>query len=198
MIYVPEAPFDTERFVQDVAQVYDAKGRCHVAVSEGICDRDGTPIGATLIKGGQVDAHGNVQLSGSGALGDALADLLKVKLTPAGGKPPRVRADTFGYIQRCWPDASPVDASEARGVGRFAADLATSGDLDGTVAIERVNPIGSAQPYAARFRRLDLSAVAAKTRHMPPEFLDGHCNVSRAFIEYCRPLIGTLPIYERL
>lgn len=198
LIYVPEVPFDTERFVQDVAEVYDAKGRCHVAVSEGIRDRDGTPIGATLIKGAQVDAHGNVQLSGSGALGDALADLLKEKLTPVGGKPPRVRADTFGYIQRCWPDASPVDASEARGVGRFAADLAASGDLDGTVTIERVNPIGSAQPYAARFRRLDLSAVAAKTRHMPPEFLDGHCNVSRAFIDYCRPLIGTLPIYERL
>ncbi|HRQ73410.1 MAG TPA: diphosphate--fructose-6-phosphate 1-phosphotransferase [Phycisphaerales bacterium] len=198
LIYVPEVPFDTERFVQDVAEVYDAKGRCHVAVSEGICDRDGRPIGATLIKSAQVDAHGNVQLSGSGALGDALADLLKAKLTPAGGKPPRVRADTFGYIQRCWPDASPVDASEARGVGRFAAELAVSGDLDGTVAIERVSPIGSAQPYAARFRRLDLGAVAAKTRHMPPDFLDGHNNVSRTFIDYCRPLIGTLPLYERL
>ena len=33
----------------------------------------------------------------------------------AGGKPPRVRADTFGYLQRCWPDPSPIDAQEARG-----------------------------------------------------------------------------------
>ena len=43
---------------------------------------------------GEVDAHGNVQLSGSGALGDGLADLVKTGLTPKGGKAPRVRADT--------------------------------------------------------------------------------------------------------
>jgi 6-phosphofructokinase 1 len=198
LIYVPEVAFDTERFVEDVARVYDAKKRCHIAVSEGICDKDGTPIGATLIKGGQTDAHGNVQLSGSGALGDQLADLLKAKLTPAGGKPPRVRADTFGYIQRCFPDQSPVDQVEARGVGRFAAHLAVSGDMDGSVAIKRVSKHGSHQPYAVQFARVDLSAIAAKTRHMPAEFLDGHNNVSRAFLDYCRPLVGELPMYERL
>ena len=198
LVYVPETPFDTERFVHDVASIHDAKGRCHVAVSEGIRDREGRSIGATLIKGGQVDAHGNVQLSGSGALGDQLADLLKARLTPAGGKPPRVRADTFGYIQRCWPDASPVDQREARGAGVFAASLAMQGDLDGTVAIERLSPIGGAQPYAVRFARLDLSAVAAKTRHMPPEFLEGHAGVSETFLDYCRPLVGELPSFERL
>lgn len=197
LIYVPEVPFDRERFVQDVAELYDAKGRCHIAVSEGICDAEGNSIGAQLI-GGQADAHGNVQLSGSGALGDVLSNLLKEKLTPAGGTPPRVRADTFGYIQRCWPDTSRVDAAEARGVGRFAADLAVSGDIDGSVAIERVSPIGGSQPYAAQFKRVDLSVVAGKTRHMPDYFLDGHNNVSEMFIEYCRPLIGGLPVFERL
>jgi ATP-dependent phosphofructokinase / diphosphate-dependent phosphofructokinase len=198
LIYVPEAPFDTERFVHQVAEVYDAKGRCHVAVSEGICDAEGNSIGATLIRDGQTDAHGNVQLSGSGALGDALADLLKEKLTPKGGKKLRVRADTFGYIQRCWPDASPVDAAEARGVGRFAATLAMSGDIDGSVAIERVSPIGGDQPYAAQFKRIELSAVAAKTRHMPDYFIEGHGNVSPMFLDYCRPLVGELPTFERL
>lgn len=198
LVYVPEIPFDTERFVQDVASVFDAKGRCHIAVSEGISDRDGNAIGAQLIKSAQTDAHGNVQLSGSGALGDALSDLLKQKLTPAGGKPPRVRADTFGYIQRCWPDTSPVDAAEARGVGRFAADLAASGDIDGSVAIQRLSPIGGSQPYAAEFKRIDLGDVAAKTRHMPEAFLDGHCDVSEAFFDYCRPLVGPLPTFERL
>jgi 6-phosphofructokinase len=197
LIYVPEVAFDTERFVQDVAEMYDAKGRCHIAVSEGICDAAGESIGAQLI-GGQADDHGNAQLSGSGALGDALTALLKEKLTPAGGTPVRARSDTFGYVQRCWPDASRVDVAEARGVGRFAADLAVSGDIDGSVAIERVSPIGSAQPYAARFKRVDLSAVAAKTRHMPEDFLDGHNNVSEKFIEYCRPLVGELPSFERL
>jgi 6-phosphofructokinase 1 len=198
LIYLPEVPFDTERFVQDVATVYDAKGRCHIAVSEGISDAAGRPIGATLIKGGQTDDHGNVQLSGSGALGDQLSNLLKEKLTPAGGKPPRVRADTFGYVQRCFPDQSPVDMREARGVGAYAARLAMSGDLDGSVAITRVHEPGTGQPYAAAYKRVDLSAVAAKTRHMPRHFIEGTHDVSQAFLDYCRPLVGELPMYERL
>lgn len=205
LIYLPEVPFDTERFVADVEAWYAKKGRCHIVVSEGIQDKDGTPIGAKLIKGAQTDAHGNVQLSGSGALGDQLGDLLKEALTPAGGKPPRVRADTFGYVQRCWPDASPVDRVEARRCGQYAAQLALSGQRDGSVAIVRQGSGSEAwlgkdngQPYVSTYRRVELSAIAAKTRHMPPDFLSGHNNVSRAFIEYCLPLVGPLPGFERL
>ena len=198
LVYLPEVPFDTDRFTQDVAKIYEAKGRCHIAVSEGISDKNGNPIGATLIKNAETDAHGNVQLSGSGALGDALATHLKDALTPAGGKPPRVRADTFGYIQRCWPDVSPVDAIEARGAGRFAAMLACKGERDGSVAIRRDSEPGPLEHYESGFKRIDLSQVAAKTRHMPKEFIEGHNNVSQAFLDYARPLVGELPRFERL
>ena len=99
-------PFSTDAFLADVEAVYARLGRCQIAVSEGIRDATGAEIAPKLMRGsGEVDAHGNVQLSGSGALGDGLADLVKTVLTPKGGKAPRVRADTFGYIQRCWPDA---------------------------------------------------------------------------------------------
>jgi len=198
LIYLPEVAFDTERFVDDVATIFDRHGRCHIAVSEGIADKDGNSIGGQLIKNGQTDAHGNVQLSGSGALGDALSDLLKSKLKPVGGKAVRVRADTFGYVQRCFPDQSPVDMKEARGVGRYAARLATSGDVDGSVAIIRTSPVGEGQPYAIKYQRIELSDVAAKTKHMPAEFIDGHNNVSQKFLDYCRPLVGDLPLYERI
>lgn len=198
LIYLPEVPFETDRFVADVEAVYAKKGRCHIAVSEGISDKDHNPIAAKLIKGGQVDAHGNVQLSGSGALGDLLSDLLKEKLTPAGGKPPRVRADTFGYVQRCWPDPSPVDSVEARRSGRFAAKLAMAGERDGSVAIVRQSSGCNGLPYLSTYRRVELKAIAAKTRHMPPEFIKGHNNVSQAFIDYCLPLVGELPGFERL
>lgn len=194
LIYLPEVPFDTDRFVQDVARIYDEKQRCHIVVSEGISDASGTPIGATLITGGETDAHGNVQLSGSGALGDALSTLLKQRLTPAGGKPPRIRADTFGYIQRCWPDPSPVDAREARGTGRFAAELAASGDVDGSITIQATRDGGR---YESSYKRVDLAEIAGKTRHMPKEFIDGHNDVSRAFLDYVRPLVGELPTFER-
>ncbi|MBL4809514.1 MAG: 6-phosphofructokinase [Phycisphaerales bacterium] len=198
LIYLPEVAFDTERFIEDVATMFDRHGRCHIAVSEGIADKDGNSIGGQLIKNGQTDAHGNLQLSGSGALGDALSDLLKAKLKPVGGKAVRVRADTFGYVQRCFPDQSPVDMKEARGVGRYAARLATSGDVDGSVAIIRTSPIGEGQPYACKYQRIELSDVAAKTKHMPAEFIEGHNNVSQKFLDYCRPLVGDLPLYERI
>ncbi|MEM9066455.1 MAG: diphosphate--fructose-6-phosphate 1-phosphotransferase [Planctomycetota bacterium] len=197
LVYVPEVPFDTERFVQDVAERFDAKGRCHIAVSEGISDDQGNAIGAKLIEGAQTDAHGNVQLSGSGALGDALSNLLKEKLTPAGGKPPRVRADTFGYLQRCFPDPSPIDQREARGAGRMAARLVCEGNTDGSIAIIRDSDPGPFEHYSSSFKRIELGDVAAKTKHMPAEFLDGHNNVSQAFIDYCRPLVGELPYFAR-
>jgi 6-phosphofructokinase 1 len=198
LIYVPEVAFDIDRFIGEVEEVYARKGRCHIAVSEGIQDRNGQSIGATLIKNAQVDAHGNAQLSGSGALGDQLADLLKSRLTPAGGKAPRVRADTFGYIQRCWPDASVVDRIEARRAGRQAATFALQGHRSGSVAIVRTGKGYGGEAYASGFERIELADVAAKTRHLPPEFLQGTHDVSQAFLDYCRPLVGELPDFERL
>ncbi|RNC80456.1 MAG: 6-phosphofructokinase [Phycisphaera sp.] len=193
LIYMPEVAFDLEQFVQDVADTYDRLGRCQIAVSEGIQDKDGQSIGAMLIQG-ETDAHGNVQLSGSGALGDQLANVLKAKLTPSGGKPPRVRADTLGYMQRCYPDQSPVDVYEARGAGRFAAEVAAQGNVDGSVAIVRTGD----NPYESGFKRIELTDVAAKTRHMPSEFLRGTNDVSDAFIEYARPLVGELPRFAKI
>lgn len=196
LIYLPEVPFEMDRFVEDVDRVFSKVGRCQIAVSEGIQDESGEAIGAKLISAADRDAHGNVQLSGSGALGDQLASLLKAKLTPAGGKPPRVRADTFGYLQRCWPDASPIDAQEARGSGRHAAHLAARGDRDGSVAIKRIE--GPDGEYHCEFKRVELSAVAAKTRLMPREFIGGHNDVTQAFVAYARPLVGELPEFGRL
>lgn len=196
LVYVPEVPFVMDEFLADVDAVYSKLGRCQIAVSEGIRDADGNEIGPQLMRTGEVDAHGNVQLSGSGALGDGLADRVKKALTPEGGKAPRVRADTFGYLQRCWPETSSVDASEARGVGRYAAELAAKGDAGASVTIVRTsNAIDS---YRCAFGRAELSAVARYTRHMPDEFLSGRNNVTPAFYDYCQPLIGDLPPFARL
>jgi 6-phosphofructokinase 1 len=194
LVYIPERPCDLDTFVGDVERVYARLGRCQLAVSEGVQNKQGQSIGAALIKG-ETDAHGNVQLSGSGALGDALAEILKLRLSPEGGKPPRVRADTLGYAQRCWPDASAVDRREARAAGHLAATIARAGDTEGSIAIQRV----STTPYEPRLVRVPLEAVAAKTRHMPAEFIAGEGNdVTPAFIEWVRPLLGDMPVTGRL
>lgn len=194
LIYVPEVHFDGDKFLADVERVYSRLGRCQVAVSEGIQDSLGRPIATTLVQGLERDAHGNVQLSGVAALGDGLADLVKKNITLPSGKKPRVRADTFGYLQRCWPDPSPVDVREARAVGHYAVRCATGGQPSGSVAILRVKN----SPYKSAFKRVELSDVAAKTRHMPAEFIEGHCDVSAAFLKYAKPLVGPLPVMARL
>ena len=197
LIYLPEVPFSTDAFLADVEAVYTKLGRCQIALSEGICDDKGEEIGPKLMRGpGEVDAHGNVQLSGSGALGDGLADLVKTGLTPKGGKAPRVRADTFGYIQRCWPHPSSVDVEEARAVGRYAAELAAKGDRSASVILSRTS--NAPDSYASACGRAELSAVARRSRHVPPEFISGSNDVSPAFHAYCRPLVGDLPKLERL
>jgi 6-phosphofructokinase 1 len=196
LVYLPEVPFFTDAFLADVEAVYAKLGRCQIAVSEGIRDATGAEIAPKLMRSDEVDAHGNVQLSGSGALGDGLADLVKTGLTPKGGKAPRVRADTFGYLQRCWPYNSPVDAEEARAVGRHAAELAARGDASASVILVRTSH--GSEAYRSECRRADLSAVARRTRHVPAEFISGSNDVTAAFHAYCSPLIGELPKIERL
>ncbi|MHC4994914.1 MAG: diphosphate--fructose-6-phosphate 1-phosphotransferase [Planctomycetota bacterium] len=84
LIYVPEADFNMDNFIADVDRVYSKQGRCVIAVSEGIHDENGNAMAAILAEKvqGEVerDDHGNVQLSGSGALGDFLSLEIKTRL----------------------------------------------------------------------------------------------------------------------
>jgi 6-phosphofructokinase 1 len=188
LVYVPERIFTLERFLADVERVYRQHGRCLVAASEGIHGADGK----TLVESKEKDSHGNVQLSGSGALGDLLAQEIKQKL----GAKVRVRADTFGYLQRSFPGVvSAVDAKEARAAGRAAVRLATgTKHVHGSVAILRADT----GPYAVRFEHTELKSVAKETRPMEAELLKGDNDVDPRFLDYVRPLVGELPPVARL
>jgi ATP-dependent phosphofructokinase / diphosphate-dependent phosphofructokinase len=192
LVYVPERAFDPKKFVADVQRIYDQYGRCVVAVSEGIMDASGQPIITKLAEGGQVekDAHGNVQLSGTGALGDMLGEYVKKNT-----KIKRVRSDTFGYLQRSFLGCvSDVDQHEAREVGERAVQFACWHNVDGSVTIHRTGN------YSVDYRITKLEDIAAKTRHMPDEFINAEGNhVTDAFYAYCRPLIGSgLPTPARI
>jgi ATP-dependent phosphofructokinase / diphosphate-dependent phosphofructokinase len=194
LVYVPEVAFDIQDFLRRVSGCVADHGRCVVAVSEGIRLADGTLVADVGTAGPhEVDSHGNVQLSGSGALGDKLAQWIKDGVPAA----KRVRADTYGYLQRShFGVVSEQDAVEAREVGRFAVRMATSGEhASGSVAIQRDLSSGV---YAPRYEILDLRDVAQKTRTMPPELLSSPCDVSPAFVDYAAPLVGELPRPGRL
>jgi 6-phosphofructokinase 1 len=191
LVYVPERVFETDKFLADVKAAYAQFGRCVVAVSEGIHDASGEAIAARLAKGTvERDAHGNVQLSGTGALADLLCDEIKARL---GIK--RVRGDTFGYLQRSFLGCvSDVDAREARDVGERAVQFALLRGQVGSVAIRRVGD------YAVDYVLQPLEAVAAKTRVMDDAFINAAGNhVTPAFADYLRPLLGSdLPRAHRL
>jgi 6-phosphofructokinase 1 len=189
LVYVPEKPFDTDKFIADVDKMYKKYGRCVVAVSEGICDKDGTAVITALTKSDERDAHGNVQLSGTGALGDALGALVKEKL-----KIKRVRCDTFGYLQRSFLGVvSDVDAQEAREVGEKAVQFSVWANIDGSVAIRRTGD------YSVEYFLTPLETVARHAKSMPDEFIDEqNSTITEAYKNYARPLIGGMSEYERI
>ena len=142
--------------------------------------QDHKPIAEKLAKQVERDDHGNVHLGG--ALADNLTDIIKEKL---GFK--RVRADTFGYLQRSFVGCvSDVDQREAREVGEKAVQYAIWGDRDGTVTIHRTGL------YSVDYRLTALEEVAAKTKVMPDEFISpSGSDVTDAFRYYLRPLLGS-------
>jgi ATP-dependent phosphofructokinase / diphosphate-dependent phosphofructokinase len=190
MIYLPERTFRIDSFLAEVRRTVDQFGRCVVAVSEGIRDESGTPIVTRFAKRIERDAHGNVQLSGTGALAGLLCDQIKEKLGID-----RVRGDTFGYLQRSFVGCvSDVDQREAREVGEKAVQYAMWGEADGSVAIERTGY------YSVDYRLVSLEAVAGKTRTVPDEFIStSGTDVTDAFRLYLRPLLGkSMPDAYRL
>jgi ATP-dependent phosphofructokinase / diphosphate-dependent phosphofructokinase len=190
LVYLPERPFDMARFLGDVKAAYDQHGRCVVAVSEGVQDEKGTPVLTKFQEKQEKDAHGNVQLSGTGALGDLLVESVKKNLSIK-----RVRADTFGYLQRSFFGCvSDVDQHEAREVGEKAAQFAIWHNLDGSITIHRTGE------YSVNYQLTPLPEVAGKTRHMPDHFInEAGNNVTDAFRYYVRPLLGSgLQSAERL
>ena len=191
LIYVPEAPLTAEKFLADVDRVYGKRGRCVIAVSEGVATPGGKTWAENMSQDLDRDAHGNIQLSGTGALGDYLAGLITRKLTPAGGKKLRVRADTFGYLQRSFPGfVSETDAREAYLVGQTAARHSGEDNEGGSVAMRRTGN----SPYGIETFLTPLHTVARETKHMDPSYVTDGNNITDAFKEYARPLVGPLPV----
>lgn len=189
LIYLPETPLSVTDFVRDIDNVYEQHGRCLVAVSEGITNANGKSIGEMLTS--KKDSHGNVQLSGSGALGDMLVNYVEMH---SKHKNMRVRTDTLGYAQRSFPGTqSEVDSKVAYMVGKEAILYALKGDIDGSIAISRLSKEGNDPVFETDL--VELKEVAQKTRTVPKKFIsESGNNVTWSFIEYARPLVGELPV----
>ncbi len=178
LIYLPEVPFDVDKFVQDVLDVCKKKNnKCIVVVSEGIRDKDGKFISDSLVAS-STDGFGHTQLGGVSHL---LASIIKEK---TGFK---TRSFEFSLMQRCAAHlASKVDIEEAVRAGREAVKAACRGVTDKMVAYERVE----GEKYKIKYKMAKLSLAANTERVVPREWINKEGNyVTQEFIDYALPLI---------
>ena len=108
LVYLPETDFDMKKFLADVKRIYDEKGNCLVAVSEGIHYADGSFVSEA--KTSATDGFGHAQLGG---LASMLADTVKNELGC------KVRGIELSLLQRCAAHcASKTDVDESYMSGR--------------------------------------------------------------------------------
>ncbi len=194
-IYLPECDFDVEYFLSDVENFYRKYGRCIIAVSEGIHDANGVLIVEKLKKINEKDSHGNVQLSGSGSLGDYLSNLIKTQL---GIK--RVRADTLGYMQRSFLGfASEIDQKEAHLIGKDAVKYSSKMNKSFSICIKE-RKLNSLLPYSFQTNVSELVDIAGKTKLLHASMINqAKNNINKRFLDYALPLIGKqLPDFSSL
>ena len=178
LIYLPEVPFDTDKFVNDVkATLAKNNGKCIAVVSEGIKNAEGKYIAEAMVS--PTDTFGHAQLGG---VASKLAGLVK----EATGV--KVRAIEFSLLQRCAAHiASERDVEEAFNAGATAVRLATSGVTDKMVVFKRVMVNGE---YTCEYDAMDLALAANTEKKIPQEWIinDG-TYVSQEYIDYALPLI---------
>lgn len=190
LIYLPERPIDKERFVSDAVGCISRYGFVSIVCGEGIVWSDGTPVSASADR----DRFSNVEF---GAMaGTSAALVLHGILAGSGDTKLRGEFQVTESLPMCAMDrASKVDLEEAFGAGLRGVVLAEGGASGVMVTIQR----SSTRPYSASYGSIPLEEVATRTKPMPDEFIAPQGNdITPAFIEYARPLVGDLPEYASL
>lgn len=174
LIYLPERPFDEDKFLDDVKKLLEKKSGIVVVASEGLRDKDGKPIVEPIFQVGRATYFGDVS--------QHLANLVIKKLGY------KARGEKPGLVGRAAAhEQSPVDREEAVLAGKMACEAIMNGESGKMVAFERV----STEPYVMKPFLVDIDKVMMYERTMPDEFINEEGNgVTEAFKEWCKPLIG--------
>lgn len=179
LIYVPEIPFSSEKFLQDIALSFNQYGRATVIVAEGVFTQ--------LQKEDHLrDEFGNPYLS-TGKLGDYLYHLVETQLPPLLKEKVkfRLRCDTWGYLQRCFPEiTSSLDEKVAYALGQKAFELAF---------MKKSGIMVTLLPDLS-MSYCSLDKVAQQTKYLPRSYMNSQGNhISPAFFHKFQPLVGSLP-----
>lgn len=178
LIYLPEVPFEIEKFLERVKSILKKKNTVVIAISEGIRLKDGSYVSEQSGNQDYVDAFGHKQLTGSA---NFLANIVRREIGC------KTRAVEFSSLQRSASHlASRVDINEAFMVGGAAVKAADEGDSGKMVVIDRV----STDPYQSASGIYDVHKIANGEKLVPRDWItkDG-TYVTEEFVDYVRPLI---------
>lgn len=174
LIYLPESPFDMNKFLKDVKTLYEKKKKVLVAVSEGIKDLDGEYI-LNYQSTKEGDAFGHLQLGG---VAKVLSNTVSRKLHLP------VRAIELNLPQRCAAHlASLTDVKEAYKCGAFGVKSALKGKTGYMVSMERV------QEYKIKYTLKPLDLIAEKVKAFPTKWIINNNSISKEYLDYVLPLI---------
>lgn len=194
LIYLPEVPFDLNKFLDDVTETLKREKFCLIVVGEGLVDGNGNYVATS---DSNTDSFGHSQLGGAG---DYLKNLIDQHFSGV-----KTRSFRPGHAQRAAAvRASKTDADEAYLAGSAAVQAALSGVTDKMVTLLR----GDGDNYTCETGLADLSEVANGVKHLPANWIneDG-VSLSYQFVKYATPLIqgevdvpfdGGLPQFAKL
>ena len=197
LLLVPEAPLVLDRVLASVEAAVRRHGGAVVVTAETVRTGAGdylSAAGADTRENSpsqQSDAFGHPVVTGT-------AESLANRISAALG----VKARTVkpGTLQRAASSlVSAVDRDEAWQVGAAAARLLASEQTDLMVTLQAERD----PAYRSWCEAVPLARVAGLEKRLPASFLEvqpgGVCNVTTAFADYARPLLGgLLPDFVRL
>ena len=181
LIYLPEADFTIEKYLDDVAEAMKKYRAVLIAVSEGIKpDKLPSEFGSEL-----TDAFGHEYLSGIGKY------LEKITAAHFGCK---VRSIELNVMQRCGSHiASLTDLDEASQIGEEAVRSAMNGESGRMMIFQRI----SNAPYHVAIKSVPVEECANKEKMFPSEWINNEGNnVTTDALNYFLPLIQGESVVE--
>jgi len=182
VIFLPEKPFQADKFLADLDAIVTKLGWAIVVASEGILNSDGSLV-YELTDPTHLDP---LKRPMTGGVGQFLAEMVGEKLKI------RCRSEKPGLIARAArAHVSAQDQKDAEMVGRAGVRALAASETEKMVSL-----LPLAHSGKRGYELVPLTSVSGVERKFPAEWIqEAAIPVGKKFFDYVRPLVGDLTPY---